>query len=118
MSRASTSSDTHTINTKVNLLLYACLLATFEGGILLDPTTFCTFRFEPNNVCAMEEIMGKSYYTIQCRRRDKTARRSRPRTDAAARPDCPALGLLASIVDREHANNEPDSPGHASPEPA
>lgn len=45
--------------TKVNPILYACLLDYLTDGILLDPPTHCTYRFDPNDKYALEEVMHK-----------------------------------------------------------
>ena len=66
MSRVHLASDTchiYFMHTKVNHLLYTCLLVPFEDGILLDPSLVCIHRCERSYTFIEEESKKKRTYT-------------------------------------------------------
>ena len=70
----------HILHLKVNLLLYTCLLGALKDGILLDPSTLCTYRLELHDERAIEEVRCKRTSTPSAR---EAWKRRRKRGDEA-----------------------------------
>ncbi len=82
--------------TKVNPILYACLLDYLTDGILLDPPTHCTYRFEPNDKYALE-VMHKRAPTPSAREAWKLRRNRR---EVSKREDGVPDMVFESLISR------------------